>query len=660
MSLEKAVEQQQACAESSGLSEKDKLIRDFLKALKVTFKMSTIYKLDHPAFKKTVNDLMVKLESLFVFLHPLSIGFTPHSVFLDNRFWENDKIYSGLAQLFHFRKIKSLQISSGIPLEELLRFACNITLPVREFIKRGGAQGILKSEKIVHISAEVLDYSQLLRGEGEEIKDIWPYLLMEAVEEDDHQKLDQMAGSFDKVIGKFNTEELIQNEELHKNFFKFFQYLKQTSEEKHRACAKDLLKSILAGEKTPTEAKFENLKLLISDLNEQDLASTLWEEIIGNDKFDSLSFCVFSKIVSKERHKKIATSLRELFQTEDPANRKPEVETKLKILLSGTSNHLLSEIYRQTLGHLLQEITFEKRTNLDRSLLQRNYRFILLNRLDKEQGRDQAVKLLEEIFQEWETIAEDRDLDYLKCLLDVLLKKSQPLAGEPAYQNVKRALSEFVELLVLQGETAPALDGFVTSLKDSLFDRNVYLDKLFREKTVTPTLLRSYSVFFAAHSGDLKARLKQKSSDSRLLERIADGLKFIDSPFSLATLKAVYTFGDNRAKLGALKAMHSLTECDERFLFSALEKRDIQLKGEALVLLSRGERAKHVALSKLLMIQSPYGIRNKKLVRHIALVGEKKILDARSFLKALVQRKEFWYRRVRQEAQHVLEKWSEG
>ncbi len=200
----------------------------------------------------------------------------------------------------------------------------------------------------------------------------------------------------------------------------------------------------------------------------------------------------------------------------------------------------------------------------------------------------------------------------------------------------------------------------MASLRESIFDRNVYLDKLFREKIVTPTLLRSYSVFFAAHSGDLSTRLKQKSSDSRLLEKIADCLKFIDSPFSLATLKAVYTFGDNRAKLGALKAMHSLTECDERFLFSALEKRDIQLKGEALVLLSRGERAKHVALSKLLMIQSPYGIRNKKLVRHIALVGEKRILDARSFLEALVQRKEFWYGRVRQEAQHVLEKWSEG
>ncbi|MBP1660106.1 MAG: hypothetical protein H6P95_1298, partial [Candidatus Aminicenantes bacterium] len=209
---------------------KDELIRGMARALRVAFKMASMYNAEHPAFKSSVNDLLAKLEALFVHINPLTIGFSPHALLIDDRFWEGERTYMDLAQLFHFRKIKRLEIRPGIPHAEFMRFASKIMLPVKMFIKEGGAQAILKRENIVHISVDTLDYSVLLQGEGEEIKDIWPYLLMEAVEEDDSVKLGELAGSFERVVGKFNTEDLIQNEELHKNFAKFFHYLKETSE----------------------------------------------------------------------------------------------------------------------------------------------------------------------------------------------------------------------------------------------------------------------------------------------------------------------------------------------------------------------------------------------------------------------------------------------
>ena len=229
-----AAESAPAAAAHSAPSDKDELIRSMARALRVAFKMAAMYNLDHPAFKSSVNELMAKLEAIFVHISPLSIGFSPHALLIDNRFWEGERTYMDLAQLFHFRKIKRLEIRPGIPHVEFMRFASKIMLPVKTFIKEGGAQAIIKKENILHISLDVLDYSQVLLGEGEEIKDIWPYLLMEAVEEDDDTKLGQLAGSFEKVVGKFNTEDLIQNEELHKNFSKFFHYLKATSGEKHR------------------------------------------------------------------------------------------------------------------------------------------------------------------------------------------------------------------------------------------------------------------------------------------------------------------------------------------------------------------------------------------------------------------------------------------
>lgn len=290
--------------DEAAIPEKDKCIRNFIKILRLAFKMATIYKLEHPAFKQTVDELTVSLERLFHFFNPFAIGFSPHSLFIDDRFWEGDKTTTDLARLFHFRKVKRLEIRPGVLLDELLRFVSRITTPIPEFIRTGGSQALLEKENFSHISLELLDYSQLLRGEGEEIKEIWPYLLMEAVAEDNRDKLNQLAGTFEKVVGTFNSEDLIQNEELHKNLVPFFRHLKETAQERYRSCARGLLKSVLAARKMPPESKFENLKYLITDLTEEDLASTLWEEAISDDKFDSLSFFIFTKVIDSERHKK--------------------------------------------------------------------------------------------------------------------------------------------------------------------------------------------------------------------------------------------------------------------------------------------------------------------------------------------------------------------
>jgi hypothetical protein len=644
----------------SAPSDKDELIRSMARALRVAFKMASMYNPEHPAFKSSVNELMAKLEAVFVHLSPLSIGFSPHALLIDNRFWEGERTYMDLAQLFHFRKIKRLEIRPGIPHTEFMRFASKIMLPVKSFIKEGGAQAIIKRENILYISLDVLDYSQVLLGEGEEIKDIWPYLLMEAVEEDDDMKLGQLAGSFEKVVGKFNTEDLIQNEELHKNFAKFFHYLKTTSEEKHRTCAKQLLRTVVAARKTPTESKFENLKLLISDLSEEDLASTLWEEIIGNEKFDSLSFSIFSRIIDKERHKKISTSLHGLFQSDNPQNRRPEVESKIRILLSGASSQLHSEIYRQTLTNLLNEISFDKKLTLDRQLLLRNYRFLLLVLLSQETSKETSVAQLGRVAEEWERVIQEGDFEFLLDLFDVLESRAADLLGEPAFDQAKRSIAEHVEGCILRGETRPEIDLFIEKLGQSVHEGEAYFATIFKDRIVTASLLRACFRFFPSHLEAIQARIKKKASDSDLLAKIADGLKSIDTPVSYDTLKKIYEAGDPAVKVRALQAMQDLKEFDEAFLFPILGKKNELIQAEALILLMRNERTKHVAFTKLFKLPSPYGLRNKSLLRNIRIVERYDLRDALPYIEPLSERKDVWNRKVRQEAGRVLEKWREG
>lgn len=636
---------------------KDELIRSMCRALRVAFKMASMYNSEHPAFKSSVNDLMAKLEALFVHVNPVTIGFSPHALLIDGRFFEGERTFMDLAQLFHFRKIKRLEIRPGVPHAEFMRFASKIMLPVKQFIREGGAQAIVKNENIVHIAVDTLDYSILLQGEGEEIKDIWPYLLMEAVEEDDTVKLGQLAGSFEKVVGKFNTEDLIQNEELHKNFAKFFTYLKETSEEKHRTCAKQLVKTIVAARKTPTESKFENLKLLISDLSEQDLASTLWEEIIGNEKFDSLSFSIFSRIIDKERHKKIATSLHSLFHTDDPKNRRAETETKMRILLSGASSQLHSEIYRQTLASLLDEISFDKKLALDHAHVQRNYRFLLLVLFSQEERTEAAMAQLGRVAEEWERVVQENDFEFLLAFHEVLEGRVGAFGAESAFEQARLSVAEHVEGCLLRGDTRPELDLFVDKLGRSLYGWESYAATLFKDRIVTSSLLLAVFRFFPGEMEALRAGIEKRSSDGEFLGRLAGALGLIDTPLSLDTLERIYEAGDDGAKVKALQAMQNLKEFDEAFLFPVLEKKNELLQAEALTLLLRHERTKHVAFTKLFGLASPYGLRNRTLLRNLGIVERYGLVEAAPYVEPLAERKDFWNRRIRQEAGRVLEKW---
>ena len=636
---------------------RDFLLKDFLRSLKVSFKNATIYNMEHPAFIKSVEELQKSISSLFPILNPLVISFTPRSLFFDERFWEGEKIYQELGRLFHYRKIKTLEIRQGINYQELMNFASKITLSLKDFLREGGAQEVIKKEKLRHIHVEELDYSLLLKGEGDEISDIWSYLMEEGLEEQDSVKLAQVTDNFEHVIGKFNTEDLIVNEELHKTFSQYFKYLKSSGDDQYRKCAKNLVKALITNRKITPESKFENLKLLISDMREEDLADSLWEEIIVDDKFDSLSFSIFSKLIEKERHLDISTSLRDLFNTEDPVNRQPEVREKLQALLSGTSSKFISDIYKQTLNNLLKNIDFGQKLNFDHEQLSRNYRYVLLNMMERENKSDAILESLEKIHSEWADITDSEDLKFLQNLMDVLDKHQQVLNGSELSRKVAHNLAEFVENKILDGDSDPELEYFLNALPKSVFDVNVYLNRLFTDKKVSALHLRAFFKFFTEYLFYLNLNLQQNASDVVFLEKMVTALKSIDTSISLVTLKTIYPLGNKNIKHRVLQAMHMLDEFDEKFLFQILKSKDLTLKGESLALLMRYPKCREQALDKMLNIQSPYGIYNKKLRQHLSLIKKKKLTQARKHVIALKARRGFWNYKLRQSARLLLETW---
>jgi hypothetical protein len=404
---------------------KDEGIKAFLKALKISLKNYSIYNKDHPSYKKSINRLKTDLDKLFKFFdHSIQIGFTSDSIFFGDQRLEEEKLYVEVAKIFHFRKLKRLEIKPSVTVEELGLFFSKIYLPRKDIFKKGGIKKLLEKEKISNINVTELDYSQLLKGEGEEIKDIWIYLLKEASGEKNKQKMDYLADNYDRIRDKLDAEEVLSDDELEQSFESFFNYLNKNKKEKYISFSKRLMKSAITNKQLSSKEKLDKLKPLLTDLSEDDLASTLWEEITTNQDFDQVNFSIFSKLIEKEKHRKVAESLLDVFNRNKSIEEDGKTKQKIRELLSGTSSLFISKIYRNALQSLLKGISEKtKKVSFDKKHLQRNYHLILLNMLDKETDKESGSQLINQILNEWENIIEKEDMEYLKYVHETLDEK---------------------------------------------------------------------------------------------------------------------------------------------------------------------------------------------------------------------------------------------
>lgn len=637
---------------------KEQALHELFMTMKVSLKNAAMYNQEHPAFQKAVIDVKEKVDSLFEYISPIVISFSPHALLVENKFWDEEKMYQELGRTFHFRKVKKFKVSRGVTLSELMVFMSHIALTPRDIFKKGGIEVILRDENISHITVEELDYSQLLKGEGEEVKDVWSYLLQEAVEHEDREKLMEVADSFEKVIKDFEPGEFLEDKEFSENFIRFFDYLKLNEENNYRKCAKNLVKTVVRKkEDIKDEEKLKNIKAIITDLKEEDLATSLWDELIHDDNFDSMSFSIFSKLIERDKQEKVAFSLTEIFKEDDTLREDPLAEDKIKELLSGPSSAMMSEIYKQTLTSFLKDISYETKLTFDQTLLQKNYRYILLDILKKEKSLEAIRESMTRIFSEWDTIKEQKDVAYVQYVYQVLNEKHEEILADSKIKLYISKIVGFVEHSILEGDHLLEFDYFIENLKESTLDVNTYLDRIFTDGKISQYILRAFFKFFKEFLFYFNLNLDQSSKDTKFIETMIKNLQEIDTPLSLITLKNIYQAESTATKYRVLRAMHKLTETDEKFLFPILKSKETALKAEALILLMRDQRMKRLAFETLFQLPSVYGIKNNRLIEHIKIIEDKDLREAKHYLEEFSKWRGFWNKKLRNESLRILEKW---
>jgi hypothetical protein len=486
-------------------------------------------------------------------------------------------------------------------------------------------------------------------------------MMQDALEESNHERIMDLADSFAKVAKEFSPEEIAQNRENRDTFQEFFAYLRKNEDQKFVECSKDFIKTFMRRrDRSSGEESFTRLRTMTRGLMSEDLALTFWEEILKDDSFDPLSLNVFSKFVDRDREGKVNFSIGKIFRSNENLNANLEVVDKLKDLLSGPDSDLVSGVYRNTLNTLLERLDWDRGLELDKTQLIRNYRFILFNLFRRQSQPPDALSFVQMILDQWDDIISERDFEFLKLLHEAMQARKDELSAYPAFRNLNHRIADFVEKSILDGDLSLYLDHFIGRLDKSTVDVNVYLDTIFSKGKVTPYILKAYFKFHTEYLFYFNLNLESNASDIGLIERLITSLQMIDSRISFVTLKTIFKHKHPRIKRKALQAMREITLYEKDFLLPLLRGRDTALKAEALLMLSRDDELREKAMGRIFLIQSPYGIRNRRILEHIRMVEAKDIRAASPYLEILSQRKSFWNRSLREEAHRVLEKWNAG
>jgi len=636
--------------------DKDQIVEDFFRSLKVALTNAFSYPKNHPYFIKSVENFKLKLELLLAIFNPFKIGVTSSGLVVDGKNLNRSGFYDELARLLHQRKIKSIEIRGGLSLQELVQFLCIISLPQKDIFKEGGLSLILEKERLAHFTIDELDYSAFLHGEGQECADIWGYMLKYAAHSNDAVKLEQLADDFSSFIGRISEKELLDAEGISSEVNEFLSCLRGKNKEKFDKCAQDVFLWLLRNKKTLSQEKLARLKPVFNGLSQEDFSALLEEGFMQEDNFDTLSLQLFSKISEQANTANVTEKFfNKINETQDLKDN-PLVVKKIRNLLSSSQDDPLSAVYRNTLESLIKGISFSGKLVFDHKLLKENYRYIVLGILATDQNPETLQTAAVILEQELPGIFEENNLALLKDIWGVLAKRRQE--GIKPCTDLEKDYSTFIENIALDGLLNSEQEFLLEMVSSPSKGASLYLDKIFSAEKVSRQALSLFLRLFKDSLGAFYERLNQKIQDTEFLGSMTEALGQIDSPVTLSVLEYIYLSANELIKIESLKAMRKLKKVDTVFLMRQLNTDSLLLRNMLLSVLILDAQAKKNALGLLFGFPSFLGSKNKLLMENMQIAFDLRFVEAAGYIKQLSRRKFFWNRELRNKAAQILKEWN--
>ena len=636
---------------------KEEIIEEFFRSLRVTLTNAFSYPKDHPYFIKSVENFKLKLQEVQASLTWFKIGVTDLGLVVDGEDLTRKDLYVEISRILHQRKIKSLEIKSGVTLSEIVGFFSLISLSPKNILKNGGINVLLEKQQIVNFIIEELDYSAFLQENGQECTDIWGYLLKDAVQSNDQAKLNDLVANFYTLIKRTNQNDIFENNEIASKINEFLVSLREKNKEQFAKCTKDLFLWFLGNKQSlNNKEKLTKLKLVFNSLKDEDLAVLFWEGLLQEDNFDILSLELFSKIAEEKNPAKITESFLNKINPAQHLNSNPKVVKKIKDLLAGSQTDQLSAVYRNTLESLLKGISYSGVLFFDQRTLRENYRYIVLNIFSIDQDKNNLLLAAEVLEKDLVHIFEDNDLGFLKDLWGLLVEGKKE--GNSVCVDLEKKLSSFIENIILNQSLPTKPDFFLEMVSFPCREMNFYLDKIFTVEKVNKDILSLFFQFFPGNLDIFYSKVEQRLQDIEFLASLIDALGQLTTPVTLGILDHIYSSANDLIKIEILNIMRRLKKVDVQFLLRQLNTDSPLLRKSLISVLILDVQASDGVLDLLFKIPNFCGSKNELFIENMQIVFDLGLIEAAGRIHDLSRRRFFWNRKLRDKANQILKEWN--
>ncbi len=640
------------------MEQKDTLTESFFLEFKKTYNIGLLFNADHPTFLKAIDAFRHSLDPVFAVTDPIRIGIARETFYFGSTPLTLPPLYQEMARMLHLRRIKEIIISKDVTVDELAVLFKTIALHPKEIAAGGGLRELLQSAKVSRISVEELDYSQLLRSSGAECKDVWVFLLGEAVANDDSAKASSLAETFDGMIKHFSFADIVKNDETRENIIRFLSYLKAKKPDAFNRCAKEAADAFLRARDLDSATHGTTIQRLVEVIGEHAVAEALSEGLASEGGLNPANFGLFASLLSGEQHEKVSAQLGTSLHGK-AAHDTTVLKKNIEKMLKESPEASVSQVYRNSLASFLARMTFTNRLNFNRELIRRSYAFVLLELLLHDPDEAQLTQIAKALSEEIPYIAQHKDTELLVFTLEAERTLREKHA-EKAHLciGVENAITSVVERAAF--EPIPGIDFgyFVRAIAKSREGVDFYLSKFFDDEEITAPALALFVRFFPDGVELFCRRLEEKKHAMGFLEKVIDALKDSDTQQALTILERIYAGSNDFIRLEVLKAMQTASTVDTSFLLSILKTGDMAQKREALRALRKDESGRSGALEVLFAGKDLWGRKNRLLIENILAVEEAGFKVASDCLTVLAKQPFFWNRPLRQAATKVLKKWA--
>ncbi len=643
----------------SGMSSDPALLDDFVRVLRASLNVSSLYPPEHPSFKKSAEELRDKINEVLASGITVTIGVMPDRLVIAGREFAGAASYGELAASLHQRKIKSVSFFPGITSEELAIFLSAVTFSPKDIAKQGGINSLLNRYSLHFVAVDDLDYQDLLEGGAGDSTQVWHYLLEEVMAKNDkqaaHNLVKQMVKDFKGAARRLGMSQLLEDEETSQNVNRFLDYLSHNDKTGFRECVSGIAETALNDRsKELDQTQVAKLRRFFRNCTDEDFAAILSGELVERDGLDMLSLSLFSRLAEGRNHADIAALTVDMLKKE-PLSSGDKIAKRVEKLFSGEAAADLPGTYRTSLMLFLQNASFGSAQSLDREVLEGNYFYMLLNLLTQERDPGRAAVITGKLESDWSKIIAAADTDYVHSLVDIMESRrisDYPLPKEITEQ-LGRLVVSFVEELIWDDnfQDTSLLEMVSASTKGPDF----YLHKIFEEGVMTSCALNLFIGLFPEEMDGFYARLRLKSEDIGFLDRLISSLETTGVPAAQKILQDIYGFSNIFLRKRILEAMSTLRHPDDGFLLRVLEaEEDVSLKRETLVMLAEEGKGEMEAARILFGIPSPWGKKNNLLIANITAAQEASFKAAVPSLELLSRRPFFWNAALRRRASEAL------